>query len=404
MEKLENVSFVKEFESRFMKPVEFSFVEDGKERKFDLALAHSSVITLLYHKTFRKFLVVRQFRPAVFVGRICKYPENLGKKLEDIQWENYSTEIGYTLELCGGLVDKDLPLVDIAREEVEEECGYKVPTSNFQLLGTYSIDADESGSIQSLYYAEIDETMKISGGGGNEEEGEVITNVFLTEEEAHQYVKNQDSHGPPGVFFSFLWWFQNEKIYQKKEPSFIWKPEVQQRIGNFKFTKNQKSNRYHPIRMCFTLNQKKRFWDLAPCEDSVAALVFNTDTNSFLYTQRFRPAVVIGRTLLKRENENKELAEIDWTSHDPKLAYTLEMCSTHVLTHENNEAKVMEAIEKKLGFRSNKVQYVTSFAMGISQSGDRQRIYFVEVSNADKIENFTNFEDILPVIVADDGR
>jgi 8-oxo-dGTP pyrophosphatase MutT (NUDIX family) len=31
-----------------------------------------------------------------------------------------------TLELCAGIVDKSLSLVEIAQEEILEECGYKV--------------------------------------------------------------------------------------------------------------------------------------------------------------------------------------------------------------------------------------------------------------------------------------
>ena len=35
--------------------------------------------------------------------------------------------LGFTLELCAGIVDKpELSLVEVAREEVEE-CGYRVP-------------------------------------------------------------------------------------------------------------------------------------------------------------------------------------------------------------------------------------------------------------------------------------
>lgn len=42
-----------------------------------------------------------------------------------------------TLELCAGIVDKDLSLVEIAREEVLEECGYDVPVERIEEIMTY---------------------------------------------------------------------------------------------------------------------------------------------------------------------------------------------------------------------------------------------------------------------------
>lgn len=42
----------------------------------------------------------------------------------------YPGSLGVTHELCAGIVDKSLPPVDIAREEILEECGYKVDTAN----------------------------------------------------------------------------------------------------------------------------------------------------------------------------------------------------------------------------------------------------------------------------------
>ncbi len=49
-----------------------------------------------------------------------------------MDWSKYPGELGMTFELCAGIVDKDLPLVEIAKEEVEEECGYRVPIENFE--------------------------------------------------------------------------------------------------------------------------------------------------------------------------------------------------------------------------------------------------------------------------------
>ncbi|VDM66198.1 unnamed protein product [Strongylus vulgaris] len=85
----------------------------------------------------KKLILVRQFRPAVLVGHALRQPENFNKKLCDIDWTKYDASHGYTLELCAGLIDKKIPVVDIAREEIEEECGYAVKNEDIHFVTTY---------------------------------------------------------------------------------------------------------------------------------------------------------------------------------------------------------------------------------------------------------------------------
>lgn len=51
--------------------------------------------------------------------------------------EKYPVADGYTIELCAGLVDKDLPLVDVAKEEIFEECGYDIPSNHIQKIFSF---------------------------------------------------------------------------------------------------------------------------------------------------------------------------------------------------------------------------------------------------------------------------
>jgi UDP-sugar diphosphatase len=46
-------------------------------------------------------------------------------------------ECGITIELCAGIVDKDLPVEEVARIEVLEECGYDIPVSNLERIISY---------------------------------------------------------------------------------------------------------------------------------------------------------------------------------------------------------------------------------------------------------------------------
>lgn len=70
---------------------------------------------------------------AVYYGIVS----SAGDSIENIDLEKYPPKIGVTLELCAGIVDKDLPLVEIAREEVLEECGYDVPVERMEEIMTY---------------------------------------------------------------------------------------------------------------------------------------------------------------------------------------------------------------------------------------------------------------------------
>ncbi|VDL66765.1 unnamed protein product [Nippostrongylus brasiliensis] len=97
-ERLENVSFIENFVSPYLKGVKCSFTQRGRRRSFDLVFRHSSVATLLYHTTQKKFVFVRQFRPEYL---------------------------------------QDIPILDITREEIEEECGYKVRNEDLQFVATF---------------------------------------------------------------------------------------------------------------------------------------------------------------------------------------------------------------------------------------------------------------------------
>ena len=78
---------------------------------------------------------------------------------------------GMMIEVCAGLLDKDDPLTCI-KKEAEEETGYKIsePKKVFELYST-------PGAVtEKIHYfiAEYTNEMKISEGGGLEEESEEI--------------------------------------------------------------------------------------------------------------------------------------------------------------------------------------------------------------------------------------
>ena len=164
-----------------------TYAQNGLQKSWEIVQAHDSVSILIYHTEYKKFILVKQFRPAVYVNN----------------------EDGMSVELCAGIVDKKLTLQEIAQEEIEEECGYKIPLGNVEKITSFYTSVGFAGSKQTLYYAEVDESMKVSDGGGVE--GELIEVVSLSIEDAKSFIYDENIVKTPGLMFSFMWWFDRIK-------------------------------------------------------------------------------------------------------------------------------------------------------------------------------------------------
>lgn len=119
-------------------------------------VAHDSVAVILFNKTHNTMVFVKQFRPAVYHGLISHAIGNS----KEIDTAKYPPSQAITLELCAGIVDKDLPLAEIAREEMEEECGYAVPVERLEEVMKYRSGVGTTGSLQVLYYCEVTDDDK----------------------------------------------------------------------------------------------------------------------------------------------------------------------------------------------------------------------------------------------------
>ena len=103
-------------------------------------------------------------------------PHDVGKK-------------GITLELCAGIVDKQgKSLAEIATEEVEEECGFKL-SQPIEYVQSFRSSIGTGGQNMAMFYAEVSEEDRVSSGGGVAAEGKMIEVVELSpdEEGAKQY-------------------------------------------------------------------------------------------------------------------------------------------------------------------------------------------------------------------------
>ena len=119
---------------------------------------------LLYNKEKKTIILTRQFRLPTYIN---------------------GNEDGMLIETCAGLLDKDNP-EDCIRKETEEETGFRV-TKVQKIFEAYM----SPGSVTEILYffvAEYDAAMKVSEGGGLEEEQENIEVLEWDFEKAYQMI------------------------------------------------------------------------------------------------------------------------------------------------------------------------------------------------------------------------
>lgn len=121
---------------------------------------------LLYNKEQKTVILTRQFRLPTFVN---------------------GNETGMLIEACAGLLDED-NAEDCIRRETEEETGYKI-TDVRKIFEAYM----SPGSVTEILYfffAEYSKEMKVSDGGGVEDEEENIEVLEFSIDNALEMIKS----------------------------------------------------------------------------------------------------------------------------------------------------------------------------------------------------------------------
>ena len=162
---LKKVSIVDESSNtapKFIKSKMLTYVREGDEpRQWEMIQSHDSVHVMVFNLTTQSFLMVKQVRIPVLVN-------------------NPSTD-GTVIEACAGLVDKDIPLSEIVQEEILEELGYDVPTTQLDYIASPKTSVGTAGTTTHMYYAEVMEDQKIHDGGGLESEDIETVSLPLSE-------------------------------------------------------------------------------------------------------------------------------------------------------------------------------------------------------------------------------
>lgn len=144
-------------------------------------------------------------RPAVYYGLVADEYAKTGK----VDTTKFPPKDAITMELCAGIIDKDLPIIEIAREELIEECGYDVAVDRIEEVMQFRSGVGTNGSLQTLYYCEVTDADKVGRGGGVEDE--IIEVVELTIPEVRDLLKQGTSHAsPPAFLFGLLWFLTNK--------------------------------------------------------------------------------------------------------------------------------------------------------------------------------------------------
>jgi UDP-sugar diphosphatase len=193
--------------SKYAKVIRMSYTQDNTPKIWDIVLVMDSICVLVYHKERNTFLFVKQFRPAVFHS-LLKSTNNDNEQQE----LSKLIEQACTIELCAGLVDKDKSLVHIAQEEVLEECGYNVPLDQFEKVKTGYGSTGKSAPKSTLFYCAVDDSMKVSNGGGLVHEGEIIEVVEMDVDHTRTWMyEDDDAPIPTSLCFAVEWFFNHKR-------------------------------------------------------------------------------------------------------------------------------------------------------------------------------------------------
>ncbi len=120
----------------------------------------NGAVILLYNKEYKTIILTRQFRIPTYIN---------------------GNESGMLIEACAGLLDQDSPQ-DCIRRETEEETGYQIKEAK-KIFEAYMSPGSVT-EILHFFIAEYTNGMKISDGGGLEEEEENIEILELNIQDA----------------------------------------------------------------------------------------------------------------------------------------------------------------------------------------------------------------------------
>ena len=185
--------------SAFLKPKAMKFCQNGKIRHWHLVEAHNVVAGIAYDTNKKSFLLVKQFRPAVYYNKYLRY-----NNMNDLS-SSEAEKFGCTYELCAGLLDKPkLTAKETMKEEFLEELGYDVPLDCIKQISDYTMHTGLIGNKCTIFIAFINDSMKssIHKGGGIDDEN--IEMCWISLNKSRKFVMDDTKHIPPVIITPHL--------------------------------------------------------------------------------------------------------------------------------------------------------------------------------------------------------
>jgi UDP-sugar diphosphatase len=238
--------------SRYINPYRLTFKQNDVKRVWDGIQCHPSVSCILFNTDRKCIILVKQFRPVVYVNQILEATqekeesmsntkattsEPSADSLKDLDWSKVSPSDAFTYELCAGICDKSgKSLAETVQEEIMEECGYRVALEHIHRVKAFRMGVGLIGAVHTIFYAEVSDADVVSGaGGGNRHEGEFIELFELKESEVRAFVNDEEevsgsenevsvrlrnNSKPPGLLFALMWFMYERDAFlveKKKE-------------------------------------------------------------------------------------------------------------------------------------------------------------------------------------------
>lgn len=199
--------------SRFVSPKTVRLdLEGGKEKTWDIVEGHDSVAVIMYHSDLDAAIVIRQFRPPVWASGTRRRAQDGDPDAA------LALSAGVTYEICAGLLDKGAgtPAEETAIAEVLEETGYAV--QSVKPVTTHVNAAGHLGSTEHVFFAEVDESMRVPGaGGGLAAEGEAIDVLALPMDACSRFLENPNVNKSSSLVIGLMWlgaWRMNHRALQ----------------------------------------------------------------------------------------------------------------------------------------------------------------------------------------------
>ncbi|CAH1264241.1 NUDT14 [Branchiostoma lanceolatum] len=108
-------------------------------------------------------------------------------------------------------------LVTAAAEETEDQPRIDSDEDEFDMIFVmHELDTGGkgnvgvAGSLQTLFYAEVTDDMRVSTGGGVQEEGEMIEVVELPLGDSRKFIMDSSINRPGLLLFAFMWFYDTK--------------------------------------------------------------------------------------------------------------------------------------------------------------------------------------------------